>query len=98
MKVLKLKNRFFVLYDKEREDLLIHENVIIKIYDIEEMHNMAGYVINFKPISGDYSKYVKDVYFTDKGGFGKISYALAVRLLNEIESPNSIQKLLNKEE
>lgn len=53
------------------------ENVLVDLLEVYEMNTHAGYVIGFKPVAGDYNKYINDVKGYNNKLYGVVGYKLA---------------------
>lgn len=69
--------KLYVLYPKDKDVLdLGIDFVLIDLIALQEMTSHAAYIINFKPVAGDYTPWIKDKYTLSgvPGVFGRISY------------------------
>jgi len=90
----KLNNKFVTMYDDAATVRELTDNALIFINEVKEMQNFAGYIVKFFPLSGNYTKYLRDVYITDDGYFGKIGYAQYLKLIERVDNP--IEDFLNR--
>ena len=88
--------KYLYIYPPDRNESAIstRDVSLIKILEISEMTEVAGWLIKFDLIAGDYTKSVKDTVSTENGVVGKIGYVQINHLKEQLNKPNKYCEFL----
>lgn len=78
--------KYYLLLNSDSDTGSKSNCFLIKIKEIEELNDYAGYSILFDHICGNFDQIILNAIYSENGCRGRIGYKNASHLLNKLES------------